>query len=224
MSIHAEGLRKKYRYYPVLRHVSLRVSPGECYVLFGANGSGKTTLLKVLATALRPNGGTFAIAGHDGEREKEAARKNLLLMTHGSHLYEDLNATENLRFSAGLRAFAWNRARAEEALERVGLARFTDYPVRQYSNGMKKRLTLAKALLFQPAVLLLDEPYAALDEQGIRLVNDFLRTYTSEGGTVLMTTHNRHFGLDAAHRAGFLAEGRLRDLQPAEYDTLHELY
>lgn len=211
-SIAVDRLEKNFSYSCVLRDVSLSVEAGQCYVLFGANGAGKTTLLRILATIQRPSGGLFAINGFNGVRERDEVRRSLFLVTHGSHLYDELSGWENLRFAIGLRGLEWDETEGKRVLERVGLMSFSGMKTRHYSSGMKKRLAFAKAMLIRPPVLLLDEPYAALDEKAMEMINGFVAELTGEGGTVLMVSHNRHRSAQVAHRAGILRRGGIDEV------------
>lgn len=211
-AIRAVELAKTYGHYRVFEQVSLDLAAGECFALFGPNGAGKTTLLRVLATLSRPSAGQFQIHGRDGVRDKDAVRAALLLLAHGSHLYDELDAVENLQFSLALRGLARAGREIKTALDRVGIGAFADVKTRYYSAGMKKRLTIAKSMLVRPTLLLMDEPYTSLDESGMALVNDYLRALTGEGAAVLMTTHDRTRSAQVAHRAGVLDKGRLREV------------
>lgn len=211
-AIAIERLEKKFGYSSVLRGVSLGVEPGQCFVLFGANGAGKTTLLRILATIQRPSSGQFFIDGCNGIDERDEARRKLFLITHGSHLYDELSGIENLHFALGLRGLHWNHAMGLNMLERVGLGPFATMKTRNYSSGMKKRLAFAKAMLIRPPVLLLDEPYAALDENAMEMINSFVGELTGEGRTVLMVSHNRHRSVQVAHRAGVLRHGGIEEI------------
>jgi heme ABC exporter ATP-binding subunit CcmA len=221
--VFAEGLSKSYRHTMVLRDVNLNIAAGECFVLFGANGAGKTTLLRVLATIQRPSGGRFSINGFDGVSQRQEVRGNIFLVTHGSHLYDELDGLENLRFALGLRGLRPSHREFDGALERVGLAAFADLKTRYYSSGMKKRLAFAKAMLIRPRVLLLDEPYAALDEAAMDTINGFISELTRDGGAVLMSSHNRHKSARVAHRAGVLRQGVMMEIGAGELTGHDEL-
>ncbi|HET8761268.1 MAG TPA: heme ABC exporter ATP-binding protein CcmA [Nitrospiria bacterium] len=205
-------LAKAHGHYRVFERVSFELLPGECLALFGPNGAGKTTLIRVLATLSRPSAGRFEIDGKDGVRDKDAVRTSLLLLAHGSHLYDELDGAENLRFSLALRGLTLRDRDIKSALDRVGIGAFSDLKTRYYSAGMKKRLTIAKSMLVRPKVLLLDEPYTSLDEAGIALVNEHLRALTRDGAAVLMSTHDRARSADVAHRAGVLDKGHWREV------------
>lgn len=212
IAIRGHQISKTYGHYQVLQDVSLEVAAGECYALFGANGSGKTTLLKIFATLSRPSAGQFEIMGRDGMKEKETVRTNLLLLAHGSHLYDDLNAAENIQFALALRGSLPTDRQIKVALDHVAIGAFADMKVRYFSAGMKKRLALAKAILVRPAVLLLDEPFTALDEEGIKIMKRYIRDMTTEGGAVLMSTHDRDKAAEVAQQAGVINQGILQPM------------
>jgi len=208
---------KSYGHYRVFSDLSFEVSAGECLVLFGANGAGKTTLLRILATLSRPSEGRFEIVGRDGVRERDAVRATIAVLAHSSHLYDELDAIENLRFAMALRGGSPSDRELKLVLDRVAIGAFAMMKVRYYSAGMKKRLAIAKAMLSQPRVLLLDEPYTSLDDAGVDMMNRYIRDSTATGMAVLMTTHDRAKSAAVAHRIGVLDQHGLRELS---LDTL----
>ncbi len=217
-------LSKSFRHYPVLEQVTFEIAPGDCFALFGANGAGKTTLLKILSTLERPTGGRFEVMGFDGVRQRQQIREVLLFLAHGSYLYNDMDAIENIRFALGLRGLQVSDREMKLVLDRVGIGAFSDFKVRYFSEGMKKRLAIARAILIRPAVLLMDEPYSSLDEKGMGIVNDFLRESLKRGAAVMMSSHNRVKSAEVATRAGIMKQGRLRDLPLSELVAAHELF
>ncbi len=223
-AIQCISICKAYRHYEVLKDISLEINPGECYALFGPNGAGKTTLLRILATIHRPSGGQFIIDGHDGVREKIRVRESLFLIAHGSYLYDDLSAVENIRFAAGLRGKNPSDREIKLALDRVGIGAFSELRTRYFSAGMKKRLSIAKSILIRPQVLLMDEPYASLDEKGQQMVNNYLSEITRSGGTVFMTTHDRARTAEVAHRAGVLTQGILSEIPVQLLKETHDIF
>ncbi|MCC7201662.1 MAG: heme ABC exporter ATP-binding protein CcmA [Nitrospirae bacterium] len=223
-AIQCISICKAYRHYEVLKDISLEINPGECYALFGPNGAGKTTLLRILATIHRPSGGQFIIDGHDGVREKIRVRESLFLIAHGSYLYDDLSAVENIRFAAGLRGKGPSDREIKLALDRVGIGAFSELRTRYFSAGMKKRLSIAKSILIRPQVLLMDEPYASLDEKGQQMVNNYLSEITRSGGTVFMTTHDRARTAEVAHRAGVLTQGILSEIPVQLLKEIHDIF
>jgi len=217
-------LSKFYRHYQVLKEVSFEVAPGECYALFGPNGAGKTTLLKILATLQKPSSGRFEMMGHDGIRDRNRVREILLMIAHGSYLYSELNAVENLRFALALRGLTPAAREIKLTLDRVGIGAFADFKIRSFSEGMKKRLSIAKAMLIRPKAILMDEPYSSLDERGMKIMNQFIRESTGQGAAVLMTSHNRVQSAEVAGKAGVLLQGVLREIAVKDLVAAHELF
>ncbi len=225
--IQVRGLVKRFGYTVVLRGVSLDVPAGQTVVLLGPNGAGKTTLLRILATLIKPSAGHVSVGGHDLVRHPEAVRHLLGYVSHQPLLYPDLSARENLRFYARLYGMERPEPRIEEMLETVGLARRADDLVRTFSRGMVQRLTIARALLHNPPVLLLDEPDTGLDPQAAAMLARLLRSVAGEGRTILLTTHNLARGVDFADRVLVLAGGKIVADEPAGALTagmLSELY
>ena len=213
-----EGLHKSYGDRPVLRGLDLTVAWGEFLALFGANGVGKTTLLRVLCTQARPEAGTVRVAGYDCRRQAAAIRRQVGVVGHRGFLYEDLTCLENLTFYGRLFGISDLNRRANAVLSRVGLTARANNRVRTLSHGMQKRLSIARAILHRPRVLLLDEPEAGLDADSVAMLHDLLHAWSNDGGAVVMTTHNRELGTAWAHRVGVLADGqvRLRDVSNAQ--------
>ena len=211
-AISCQDLSKSYGHYEVLNGISLTIQEGECFALFGPNGAGKTTLLKILATLQRPSEGRYEILGLDGLNDKEAIRANIMFLAHGAHLYDDLNAKENLEFALALRGLSPTQQDMKLALDRVAIGAFADMKVRNYSAGMKKRLALAKAMLAKPKVLLLDEPFSALDTAGTEIMREYIRERLLENSAVLMATHDHDKARPIASRAGMLRQGMLKEI------------
>lgn len=204
--------------------MSLRVEAGETLALLGPNGSGKTTLLKVIAGAIAPTVGTGLLFGRDMRRDRAAARAEVGLLSGDTYLYDDLSARENLRFIAVMMGRPATDSSIAGALGRVGLDRHGDERVRGFSSGMKRRLSLARLLLQQPRLLLLDEPYNSLDAAGADLVDAIVRQAARDGCAALLATHDAERGLALAGRVAVLDAGRLRYLGPvAGYRAGHRV-
>lgn len=208
-AIEVAGLEKGYGDLPVLWDLDLTLGWGEFLALFGANGSGKTTLMRVLSGQARPDGGRVSIAGHDMRRRPLAARRHVGVVSHSGFLYDDLTCLENLIFYGRLYSVQDVKDMAAQALAQVGLSQRADRRVRSLSHGMQKRLAIARAILHQPSLLLLDEPESGLDRQSVAALADLLRDWTQSGRSVVMTTHNVDLGLAWASRAAVLSNGRL---------------
>ena len=174
---------------PALAGVSLHVEAGRAVALLGPNGAGKTTLLRILATAIRPSYGHAAVDGYDVGRDATIVRQRTAYLSHATGLYDDLTARENLRFAAAMLATDDAAARVERALADGGLAERAGDRVRDYSAGMRKRLALGRILLGSASLVLLDEPYAALDAEGMVLVDKLLAAWREIGVTVLVASH-----------------------------------
>jgi heme exporter protein A len=207
--IQAENLVKSFGPRTALAGVSFSVEAGESVTLVGPNGAGKTTLLRILATLSRPTSGALRIAGLDPAKAGDAARRRIGFLSHRTLLYDDLTAEQNLRFYAQMYDLDDGAARIDDLLKRVGLAVRRHDLVRTFSRGMQQRLSVARAVLHGPQLLLLDEPYTGLDPDATQVLTDLLTGLTGEGCTVLLTTHNLERGLAAGQRAMVLTRGRL---------------
>jgi ABC-type multidrug transport system ATPase subunit len=167
--------------------VSLEVARGETVWLRGWNGSGKTTLLRLIATAISPTFGGGSVLGFDLRTERSAIRARADLLSHETRLYGDLTAVENLRFTCSL--YDIDPGLAESALGRVGLEEVATVRVTRFSQGMRQRLALARCLMRGPALILLDEPYAALDVEARVVVDELLTGAQASGQTVVVASH-----------------------------------
>jgi heme exporter protein A len=214
-------LTKTFGFRPILRGLNLDVAPGECVALLGPNGAGKTTLIRILATLARPTLGQVTVAGYPLPSGAAEVRRRLGVVTHHTLLYTDLTAEENLVFYARLYGLAEAGARISRVLAQVGLDKRRRDLVRTYSRGMQQRLSLARALLPDPEVMLFDEPYTGLDPDATRMLDEVLRAVVAQGRTVLVTTHDLPRALGLSHRVlilngGVIAhEARSSDLTPA---------
>lgn len=208
LAIHLEGLTRRMGNQLVLRGVDLEVAPGRLVVLRGGNGAGKTTLLKVLATRLRPTGGRARLFGFDVLKDQADVRRRMGMLSVMGGSYPVLSARENLQMAADLSGKA--REQVEPLLQVVGLTDAADKYVRTFSSGMKKRLGLARLMLIDPDLWLLDEPYAALDDAGKQLVDEVVSGARERGRTLLMASHESDRDALKPDAVLQLHDGRLR--------------
>lgn len=215
--IEIDALVKAYDLLLVLRKLDLRVERGEFVALLGPNGSGKSTLLRLLAGLSRATSGTIKIGGWQLPGEASAVRAQIGMVSHRPLLYENLTARENLQFFGSLYNLpaADLEPRIDSLLAQVGLTKRAGGLVRTFSRGMQQRLSIARALLHNPDVLLLDEPYTGLDQDASARFDTLLQTAHAEGRTVIMTTHELDRAARLASRIIILSRGSLAYDAPA---------
>jgi len=206
--LEARGLGRDYGPLIAVHDVDLALGEGEFLTVFGPNGAGKTTLLGMLGGAMRPTRGDVRIRGEAISFGEESWRHRIGMLSHRGFLYARLTAEENLRFYGGLFGLDDLDRRIPERLERVGLADRARFPVQQLSHGMKQRLSLARALLHDPDVVLLDEPYTGLDPRAATVLRGVLTELRDGRRTVVMVTHNLKEGLALASRVAIQVGGR----------------
>ena len=225
--ISLEKAAKAYAHRSLLAGVSLGVSAGDRIGVVGRNGAGKSTLLRILAGLEAPSAGHALVFGQDTRKLAARYRRRLGMMAHQSYLYPNLTARENLEFFAELYSLADPPASAENWLARVGLADVADARVRTFSRGMEQRLSAARAMLPEPALLLVDEPFASLDHEGAEVMASLIRAAIDRGAAVIATAHavpeiegvefavyeiSRGRLTEHAHKEEVRLSGRLRSL------------
>jgi heme exporter protein A len=187
--VETHRLAKTYGLAPVLCEVDLRLLAGSGAFVVGGNGAGKSTLLRIIAGLEAPSDGRALVFGQDSRQLAARYRRRIGMMAHQSFLYPNLTARENLEFYAELYSVADPRASADLWLARVGLAEVADTRVRAFSRGMEQRLSAARAMLAEPALLLLDEPFASLDHDGAEIIAALIRGAIERGASVIATAH-----------------------------------
>ncbi len=187
--------------------VSFSLLPGECMALFGPNGAGKTTLLRVLAGLLKPTSGNASVSGIHLPGGAPA-RAQVGLISHHPMLYEALSPRENVAFAARLYGVRDAGARVEEALRRMAMLERADAPVRSLSRGMQQRVSIARAMVHSPRLVLADEPYSGLDDGGARSLTALLEELRAAGTAIVIVTHNLVEGLSLATRAAVMKAGK----------------
>ncbi len=210
-AIDANGLGKRFGIRWVLRGVTLGVDQGEAVGLLGPNGSGKSTVLRILGTLLKPNAGSATINGLDIVRDSISVREQVGYLAHTPGLYEDLTAWENLKFAADMLGLP--KSSADSSLERVGLGAMANSRVRGFSAGMQRRLALARLIMRKPRVLLLDEPYSNLDEEGVELMNSVISDILQADGAALLALHELAPARGILDRTVKLVDGRVNVLR-----------
>jgi heme exporter protein A len=208
-AIEVRRLTKSFGHHVALRGVDLRVAEGEFLALFGPNGAGKTTLIRIVASLTRPTAGTVRLRGQDLDEAATSLRQHLGFISHNPLLYGDLTAEENLHFFARMYDLEEAGPRIEAVLAQVGLAARRGDPVRNFSRGMIQRLSIARAILHDPAIMLLDEPYTGLDLQAADMLRAVLQNLAASNRTVILTTHNLEQGLEMCDRVAILNRGKL---------------
>lgn len=216
-----QNLTKKFGSVAALWQVSLDVYPGSCIAIFGPNGAGKSTLLRLVTSLTSPTSGKVEFY------EKGDGRQRFGYVSHQSLLYNQMSGLENLLFYGRLYQLQNAAIRAADQLARMGLEEAADQLVGGYSRGMKQRLTLARALLHDPELILLDEPYAGLDQHGSRLLTRMMEGLKEEGRTILLVTHNVSEGLAFSDRILIMNRGELvfeagrTELDAARFENLY---
>ena len=190
LALESEDIRKTFGHFTALAGVTLTVKRGEFLAVFGRNGAGKTTFLKIAATL-------------------EKARRHIGFLSHNTYLYRDLSPVENLRFFSRLYGIPDSEERIMALLDRVGLRRRAADPVRAFSRGLHQRLGIARVMLHDPSVIMLDEPYTGLDANAVEILNQILDQAAAAGKTIILTSHDLEQGLRAASRAVVIDRGKI---------------
>lgn len=207
--IEVSSLWKSYGPVDALRGIDLKIEKGEFLTIFGPNGAGKSTLLKILSTIIKPTSGKVSIDGIDLSTANEDARNRIGVISHKAFLYGNLTAQENLLFFGRLYDVPKLNDRITELLTEVGLQHRANDMVRTFSRGMLQRLTIARAIIHNPAIILLDEPYTGLDQHAARMLRNLLKKLHTEEKTILMTTHDITNGLEVSDRIVIQLLGRI---------------
>ncbi|MEW5958045.1 MAG: heme ABC exporter ATP-binding protein CcmA [Chloroflexota bacterium] len=207
--IQIQKLVKTFGQRVVLRGVNLTINEGDFVTLMGANGAGKTTLMHIIASLSKPTAGQVFINGYRLTDSAGQLRRFIGLVSHKTLLYDNLTADQNLRFYARMYDVPDAAGRIETVLRQVGLWGRQHDPVRTYSRGMQQRLAIARAILHNPPILLLDEPDTGLDQHASDMLGSLLSAVGAHQRTILMTTHNLERGLNLGNRVVILAKGKI---------------
>lgn len=226
-AVKTQQLTKSFGNHLALRGIDLEVKPGEAVVVFGPNGAGKTTLIKVLATIMSPSSGEVLIDGLNLKNSAEQIRRRIGVVTHQTFLYNTLTAYENLEFYSRMYDVPHRKERIHGLVAMVGMTSRLHDRVGTLSRGMQQRLSIARALLHKPTIVLLDEPETGLDPQAISMLWEILQVEGEGKRTVILTTHNLERGLCLGERLLILGKGKVVYQGACEmFDiaTLREVY
>ncbi len=225
--IHVDNAVKRFGRVAAVNGMDLRVNPGETLTIFGPNGAGKTTLLRMIAGLTQPTSGQITIDSFPLDTHHDEVRGLLGYISHQSLVYDQLTARENLLFFAELYRVADSCGVAKKLLGDVGLTSRADDIVKTFSRGMKQRLSIARALVHSPTIVLLDEPFTGLDQHAADMLMKTLSRLSDEGRTVVMITHNLDVGIDMSSRVAIQVAGKISFDSPTDglnHNEFRDLY
>tara|TARA_B100000686_G_scaffold349311_1_gene442402 strand:+ start:3029 stop:3763 length:735 start_codon:yes stop_codon:yes gene_type:complete len=226
-AIFTRGLTKTFGLIPALRGVELNLLQGEFLTLFGPNGAGKTTLIKILSSLIKPTTGTAWVAGFDIQKNDPKMRKEIGVISHVSFLYENLSAFENITFYARMHDLERPEERALNVIAKAGLKTRMHDRVGTFSRGMLQRISIARAMINEPSILFLDEPYTGLDLRASIQLKEQLESLHDGKRAIIMTTHDISRGLEVSDHVAILAKGRIalqekaKDIKPTDFEKYY---
>lgn len=226
MEIEVQNLDKFFGRRQVLKKINFSVEKGAFLSIFGPNGAGKTTLIKILSTLERPTDGNVRVAGIMVGEDASRIRKRIGLISHSPLLYLDLTAYENLEFYGTLYGIDAIKERAEYLLRQVELTHRRHDLVRTFSKGMLQRLAIARALMHEPSIIFLDEPYSGLDPHAVDILDGLIDSIRGDH-TFVMVSHNLEKGLSLCSDAMIIEAGRIilhEDKKDVDVDEFHQVY
>lgn len=226
--ISIQNLQKRFGRKKVISNLSLEVGKGEFLVMFGPNGAGKTTLIKILSTLSRPTEGRVEINGHDLKEEPLEVRNSIGVVSHNPFLYDDLTLKENLAFYAKMYGIRKDEKAIKSLAKEVGLLHRLNDRIGDFSRGMKQRASVARVIIHDPPVLLLDEPYTGLDYKAWGMLTGMLEKFHEQGKTIFLITHNVELGHRLGERLAILINGQAafdckkKDITPDEFKQKYQ--
>lgn len=223
-AIEAFGLSKRFGPIRALEGIDFSLGVGESLAVLGPNGAGKTTLLRLLTLGLRPDAGRFRVGGRDPRTDARDIRSRIGVLSHESQLYDDLSARQNLEFYASLYGVADPCSRASKLLDDFELGRRADDPLGRLSRGLQQRVSIARALVHEPELLFLDEPFAGLDPSAAMRLLATLGRLRADGRTLFLVTHDLGQALELSDRWLALADGRLVGQGPSSDTSVLPAY
>lgn len=221
------GLNKTIGEKTILRNVSLQVEKGETIGVLGPNGAGKSTILKIIGGLMKPSSGTVEIEGVTIKENPLETKSKIGFLAHNSYLYDHFSPLENLKFFGKLYNVDNCEVKAKELIREVGLTYFMHEPVRSFSRGMIQRLAIARAIIHDPEILILDEPHTGLDQQAVKLLNNVILKMKAKGSTILMVTHDFEQTVETCDRIIILKNGSIIDdfkVTNPNVDLIYEKY
>ena len=226
-AIEVRHLRKAFGTLKAVDGIDFELKQGEFLTVFGPNGAGKTTLIKILAGLTQPSSGTAKVAGYDVAEGHPEMRKEIGIISHATALYADLTPLENLIFFARMHGLKQPEDRALKVIEEVGLSPRRNDRVRTFSRGMLQRLSIARAVLHDPAILFLDEPFTGLDLHATNVLKEHLQRLHDRHRTILMTTHDISCGLEMCDKVALQVQGKfafLENIADVDKDQFESIY
>ena len=226
-AIEVRHLRKAFGTLKAVDGVDFELKQGEFLTVFGPNGAGKTTLIKILAGLTQPSSGTAKVAGFDIAEGHPEMRKEIGIISHATALYADLTPLENLIFFARMHGLKQPEDRALKVIEEVGLSPRRNDRIRTFSRGMLQRLSIARAVLHDPAILFLDEPFTGLDLHATNVLKEHLQRLHDRHRTILMTTHDISCGLEMCDKVALQVQGKfafLENIADVDKDQFESIY
>ena len=226
-AIEVRHLRKAFGTLKAVDGIDFELKQGEFLTVFGPNGAGKTTLIKILAGLTQPSSGTAKVAGYDVAEGHSEMRKEIGIISHATALYADLTPLENLIFFARMHGLKQPEDRALKVIDEVGLSPRRNDRVRTFSRGMLQRLSIARAVLHDPAILFLDEPFTGLDLHATNVLKEHLQRLHDRHRTILMTTHDISCGLEMCDKVALQVQGKfafLENITDIDKDQFESIY
>ena len=226
-AIEVRHLRKAFGTLKAVDGIDFELKQGEFLTVFGPNGAGKTTLIKILAGLTQPSSGTAKVAGFDIAEGHPEMRKEIGIISHATALYADLTPLENLIFFARMHGLKQPEDRALKVIDEVGLSPRRNDRVRTFSRGMLQRLSIARAVLHDPAILFLDEPFTGLDLHATNVLKEHLQRLHDRHRTILMTTHDISCGLEMCDKVALQVQGKfafLENIADVDKDQFESIY
>ena len=226
-ALEARHLRKSFGLLKAVDGIDFELKHGEFLTLFGPNGAGKTTLIKILSGLTQPTSGTAKVAGYDVSEGRPEMRKEIGVISHATALYADLTPLENMMFFARMHGLDQPEDRALKVIDEVGLSLRRNDRVRTFSRGMLQRLSIARAILHDPKILFLDEPFTGLDLHASDILKEHLQKLHDRRRTIIMTTHDISCGLEMCDKVALQVQGKfaffenIADVNSDDFESMY---